>query len=79
MYKESIRNYACIKNYAYICTMNKKHHIIHHFINIDYDIDKTVMLISETDDKNVLATYSVKMTMPKNYPQIFPYYSEILN
>jgi hypothetical protein len=59
--------------------LKKKIKIIHHFICLDYDTDKSFMLISETDDENVLATYSVKMQMHKEYVQTYPYYSEILN
>lgn len=59
--------------------LKKKIKIIHHFICLDYDTDKSFMLISETDDENVLVTYSVKMQMPKEYVQTYPYYSEILN
>ena len=59
--------------------LEKKIKIIHHYICLDYDTDKSFMLISETDDENVLVTYSVKMEMPKEYVQTYPYYSEILN
>ena len=59
--------------------MGKFIKIVHHVIIIEYDINKTFMLVSETDDENVLVTYSVKMPVPNNYSQLFPYYSEILN
>ena len=59
--------------------MEKYNKIVHNIIIIEYDTNKTFMLISETDDENVLVTYSVKMPVPNNYSQLFPYYSEILN
>lgn len=59
--------------------LEKKIKIIHQFICLDYDTDKSFMLISETDNENVLFTYSVKMPMLKEYVQTYPYYSEILN
>jgi hypothetical protein len=59
--------------------MGKYLKIVHDIIIIEYDVNKTFMLISETDHENILFTYSVKMPVPNNYSQLFPYYSEILN
>ena len=59
--------------------MKKKIKFVHHYICLDFDTDKTFMLISETDDENVLFTYSVKMPILKEYEQTYTYYSKILN
>jgi hypothetical protein len=59
--------------------LKKKIKIIHNLVCIEYDPDRTYMLITEIDEDNQLFTYSVRIPDGEKVFNTFTYYSEILN
>lgn len=59
--------------------MKKKINIIQNLMCIEYDPDRTYMLITEIDDNNQLFTYSVRIPDREKVFNTFTYYYEILN
>ena len=59
--------------------MKKKFKIIHTLLCIEYDPDRTFMLITEIYEDNQLFTYNVRIPDSEKVFNKFTYYSEILN
>jgi hypothetical protein len=59
--------------------MKEKIKFVHDIICLNFDINQTFMIITETEGTEILRSYNVKMPDYKKYEQNYFFYTDILN